>query len=57
MSKRGVLGTGQARRRGGVLGTGQVKKGGVFTAAHTCVVSLCVLYHYVSYKQRWRAIA
>ena len=28
MSKRGVLGTGQARKGGGVLGTGQVKKGG-----------------------------
>ena len=25
--KRGVLGTGQARKKGGVLGTGQVKKG------------------------------
>ena len=28
MSKKGVLGTGQARKGGGVLGTGQVKKRG-----------------------------
>ena len=38
--KRGVLGTGQARKKGGLRhGSGQ--KRGVFTAAHTCTGHIC----------------
>ena len=38
--KRGVLGTGQARKKGGLrFGSGQ--KRGVFTAAHTCTGHIC----------------
>ena len=41
VQKRGVLGTGQARKKGGLIGTGQFKKGGSLLRHMSCTGHIC----------------